>query len=703
VDGRALAQILRIKKGHPRIESFIGPGIFVSPDRPFLTFYKEGGLFAMKQWVVGWIAAVLVMGALPAWGKDVRRPEEAVKVMEKIVVTAGRLEEKKEDVTTNITVLTEEEIKKSSVHDLGDLLGEQGFLIMEYPNSLVSVDIRGFKTETRGNDLTGHVLLLINGRRTGTGNLAKIPLDNVERVEIIRGPGSVQYGSSAIGGIVNVITKQGHGKPSVYAEGTLGSWNYQKSSAGASGQFKNFDFSLTGSTESKDDYSTAHGDTYYNTGFDSKERVSINAGWTFMPKNRIGIIYTGYEGEGIGSPSFLSQNDLDDYVDHSIKTFDAVYDGQTTDGFLLWNLRYFQGKDEYETFDPENYGDMHSYFRDTDQQGAQAQFTVKWNHTHVTTGFDWTYYEVQDIYTTGDEYTYDNPAVFFLAKTKLLDDKLVLSVGGRNDWYDVESDDGQSTDESNWSTSVGAAYKFTSGVSIRVNYAEGFRMPTAEELFMYNDYSAWGFGIWSGNADLDPEKSQTYEIGIDISKKSFFAGLTYFYTDFKDKISYAYDPADGVTRYKNIDGATISGIEGSLKFDIGDFFDWTYKLEPYASFTCFLETEDEQNDTDLFYIGNWTASYGVKFSNPKIGFVSRLNLAYVSEQDVTNYEGTGDTTLSSYTVADLSISKEIFSYDRFGRVLLNTDISNLFNKDYALIQGYPSPGRTFYIGLKYVY
>ncbi len=629
--------------------------------------------------------------------------EEKIHKMEEVVVTAGRVEEKKEDVTTNITVITEEEIKQSSAQDLGDLLAEQGFRIQNYANSLVSVTIRGFQTQPQGNDLDSHVLILIDGRRAGTGNLAKISLDNVERLEIIRGPGSVQYGSAAMGGIVNVITKKGHGKPSVYAEETLGSWNYQKSSVGVSGEIKNFDFSLSGSRESQGDYNTAKGIAYHNTGFDSKDRISINAGWAFIPKNRMGITYTGYMGEGIGSPSYLSKNDLDNYVDHSIKSVDVVYNGQTSDSFLLWNLRYFNGKDKTETFDPETYGSVHSYFRDTDQKGGQAQLTVKWDHTHVTTGFDWTYYAIEDTYSAGSEYTYDNPAAFLIAKTRLLNDKLVLSVGGRYDWYDVESNDSKSRDDTNWSTSLGAAYKFTPAVKVRVNYAEAFKMPTAEQLFMYNDYSAWGFGIWSGNPNLKPEKSSTYETGLDFSKESFSAGLTYFYTEFKDKISYAYDSSTGVTRYENIDGATISGIEGTLQCDIGDFFDWTYKLEPYASFTYLLETKDEANNTNLFYIGKLTASYGLKFSNPGIGFVSRLNFAYVDEQDITDYEGTGDKTLAAYTVANLTISKELFSYDRFGRVFLNADVSNLFNKDYAVFQGYPSPGRTFFVGLKYVY
>lgn len=626
----------------------------------------------------------------------------AITKLEDVVVTAGRVEEKKEDMTINITVVTEEQIQQSSARDLGDLLAKQGFMIREYPNSLISVEIRGFRTETHGNDLASHVLILINGRRTGTGNLAKIMMDNVERIEIIRGPGSVQYGASAMGGVVNVITKQGLGKPSVYAEGTLGSWENQKFSAGASGQIKNFDFSFSGSSESQDDYNTAKGDKYYNTGFDSKDRISVNAGWTFVPDNRIGVTYTGYEGEGIGSPGSLSQNDLDNYGDHAINTVDFVYDGQTANGFLLWNLRYFNGKDEYEIFDPENYGNKHKYFRDTDQQGAQAQLTIKWEQTHVTTGFDWTNYEITNSYTIhGSENTYDNPAAFLLTKTKLLDDKLVLSMGGRHDWYDVESDDGQSTDETNWSSSLGAAYKFTPGLSVRVNYAEAFRMPTADQLYMYDNYGDWG--IWSGNPDLDPEKSKTYEIGLDYSKESFSGGITYFNTIFEDKISYAYDPVGNITRYENVDGATISGIEGTLQFDIGAFFNWSYELSPYASFTCLTEYEDEEENEDLLYTPQWTASYGICFTNPDIGFVSRLNFAYIDEQDITDYAGTGETTLDSYTVADLMVDKTLFSSEKYGDVSIKAEIQNLFDETYAVVQGYPMPGRTFYIGLKYVY
>ena len=228
-------------------------------------------------------------------------------------------------------------------------------------------------------------------------------------------------------------------------------------------------------------------------------------------------------------------------------------------------------------------------------------------------------------------------------------------------------------------------------------------MPTADALYMYDDYSAYGFGIWSGNPDLNPEKSKTYDIGLDFSKKSVSGGITYFHTIFENKISYAYDPVDDVTRYENVDGATISGIEGTLKFDIGAFFNWSYELSPYASLTYLTEYEDEEEDEDLLYTPKLTASYGLCFANPDIGFVSKLDFAYIDKQDITDYAGTGETTLDSYTVVDLMVAKTLFPSKKYGDVSIKAEIRNLFDEAYAVVQGYPMPGRTFYFGLKYVY
>ena len=172
------------------------------------------------------VVMVLFVGMclpLPIFG------QEAGKVMEEVVVTASRVKEKKKEITTNVTIIDEEEIKDSSATDLGDLLAETGIgHIHKYPGASTSVGIRGFRTDCIGVDLAGHVLILIDGRRAGTGNAAKIMTKNIERIEVIRGPASVQYGSAAMGGVVNVITKQGKDKPTAFVEGLLGSYDYKE-------------------------------------------------------------------------------------------------------------------------------------------------------------------------------------------------------------------------------------------------------------------------------------------------------------------------------------------------------------------------------------------------------------------------------------------------------------------------------------------
>ena len=650
----------------------------------------------MRTWGVCWMVAGLLLWPVCVGAESTSQGDEDISVLDPVVVTAGRMEENRSDVSNNLSVITTDQIEQSSAHDLGELLGQQGFMIREYINSLSTTQIRGFSTDTYGEELNGYVLILIDGRRSGTGDLSKIMLDNIERVEIIRGPGSVQYGASATGGVINIITKKGYDGTHCFAEGTLGSWGYHKASAGASGMLRDFDFSFSASTESQDDYDTAQGEVYRNTGYDTKDRISMSVGWAFLPNHHLGLSYSDYQGDGVGNPGYFSQNNLDDYGDHGLRSVDAVYDGQTDDGTLVWRLRYFYGREKYEVYDPTL-----SYFRETDQKGAQAQLTAKWTHVDVTAGFDWLNYAIENTYSSGDN-TYDSPAAFILLKTKFLDEKLILSFGGRHDWYSIESDQGERIDETNWSTSFGAVYKFTPAWRIRANYAEAFKMPTPDQLFMYNDYGPiWG--IWAGNQDLDPETSQTYEVGMDYATRYFSASLTYFTTDFEDKISYVYIPAENLTQYENVEGATLSGIEGTLDLDIGTWFDWPFKLAPYLSFTHLFEYRNEEADQDLQYTPEWTAACGLRLTYRDIGLTSHLNVTHTSKQDITDYEGTGETTLGSYTIADLTVSKDLLSFGEYGSLALKAAIRNLFDKDYATIQGYPMPGRSFYLGLKYEY
>jgi len=660
-----------------------------------------------------WVGLIFLMAVpffmgRPALAGDTRTNKDNPKVLKEVIVTTSRVKETLRDVTANVTVITSDEIAQSPAQDVGDLLAEQGVgHIHKYPGGLTSIGIRGFRTESHGNDLRGHVLILLDGRRAGTGNVAKILTKNVERIEIIRGPASVQYGSAAIGGVINIITRRGRGKPHVFAEGTYGSYDYAEGTFGGYGKVKMIDFAGTFTRSVlNDDYKTGGGDRFYNTGYDNKDYISLNFGAEIFPGHRVGLTYHYYNGDKIGSPGYLSKNDEDDYTDKSNKSIDFIYEGSIKKGMFSWMTRYFDGTDEDSWVDPTGsdptgWDDGKASKMKTDQRGAQVQVSLNLKQLTATLGFDWIDYDIRATWKP-EKTEYENPAGFLLVKGKLFNDRLILSGGVRYDSYSVEVTEpaGRKEDDSNTSFHVGAAYLLGKYLKFRANYGEGFVMPAADQLAA--DFTNWGTH-YVGNPNLDPEKSKTYEGGVDFFYKALTASLTYFYTDFSDKIVTASTPS-GARTWKNLGGATVKGLEGNFSYDIGAFFGWEFAVKPYARFVYLFTYEDDETDKDLKYISDWTASYGITVTGLK-GFSGNLNFTYVGKQDVDDWETGGfpvpEITKSGFTVADLTLSYKIFENKKYGSLLVKGDVRNLFDKDYAYVKGYPMPGRTFYGSLRY--
>ena len=646
---------------------------------------------------------------VPGFARAAEEPgdKEIVSILEEVVVTAGRVEEKKRDITSNVIIIDEREIENSSAMDLGDLLAENGIgHIQKYPGALTSIGIRGFRTESHGNDLMGRVLILINGRRAGTGNAAKIMTKNIKRVEIIRGPASVQYGSAAMGGVVNIITKQGKGKPSVFVEGVLGSFGHEEASLGFSGETKGLDFSGSITRQSMDDYDTGDGDKFLNTGYDKQENYSFNLGYEFLPDNRISLIYNLFDVDKTGNPGYLSMNDLDDFVDKEYEAIDFIYNGGASEGLFSWMLRYFDTHDMDKWTNPTGsnpdfWDDGIASRSETDQKGVQAQASMKTDEFSVTAGFDWVKYEVT---TTWDptKTEYDNPAGFILAKTTFLDKRLIITGGLRYDEYDVEVERGAGRDEDddNLAPRFGMAYLLTDNLKLRANYGEAFKMPAARE--MAADYFVWGTH-YVGNPDLDPEKSKTYEGGVDFSFGSVSSSLTYFYTDFEDKIETAAG-AGGESTWENIGDATMEGIEFEASCDLGEFVEWDFEIKPYVNLVYFFDYEDDETNDDLLYTSDLNLSYGITVSDFK-SLSANLNFAYTGEQDIQDWEsGLWPAPVidrGGFTVANFTISKKVVDYEKYGSVTLRGEIQNLLDKNYAYVKGYPMQGRSFFFGCRY--
>jgi len=653
------------------------------------------------------LAVLFCLTVLPGPAVAREAAGEAPALMDEVVVTAGRVPEEASSVSAALTVIDRAEIESSAARNVGDLLGEQGLgAIRKYPGALTSVSIRGFRTDTHGNDLQGHVLVLLDGRRAGTGNLAKILTDNVERIEIIRGPGAVQYGSAGLGGVINVITRRGQ-ETTAFARGGGGSFDSWELAAGGTAASGGLDFAASLSRRGSGDYDTGGGAAFANTGVDSETGLSLNLGYTLSPGHRFGVIFTGYAADGAGTPGYLSQPDLDDDADKSNYSVDFRYDG-AGDGKCRWMARYFFGRDDNTWHDPlvsnpDGWDDGLDSRNTTDQQGAQIQFTATGGPLHLTLGGDWLDYDVENSWTP-KRTSMTNPALFFLGRAELLGGLLSLDAGLRHDWYSIEIEDpaGRDEEDSHLSPQVGLSWKMSDRMRLRARYAQGFMMPSADQLGA--DYNSWGSRI-VGNPALDPEKNDTWEVGLDYVTPLLTGSLTWFSSDYDDKITTIF-LADGTQSWQNMGSASIDGIEVSLNGDLGGILGWTWELRPYFTMTLLTTCEDDETGQDLRYLSGTSWAAGVSVGDGE-GFTGRFHLSYTGGQDVEDWQS-GEypaplVRLNSFLVADLTAAWTVYRDERLGNLTLLGEIRNLFDEDYAWVKGYPMPGRSFYVGLRWEY
>ncbi|MEK6200906.1 MAG: TonB-dependent receptor [Desulfobulbaceae bacterium] len=625
-----------------------------------------------------------------------------------LTITASRVPEKSSRVSANLTVIDREELEMAVADNVGDLFAEKGIgHVHKYPGALTSIGIRGFRTETHGNDLQGHVLILLDGRRAGTGNLAKIMTKNVERIEIIRGPGAVQYGSGGMGGVVNIITRQGRTN-SAFIEGGGGSFGRAEGSVGGTVKEQGFDFAGAFTSATQDDYETASGVTFANTGFNYQTGASANVGYEFAPSNRIGVIVTDFEADRAGNPGYLSANDTDNYTDKSNYSVDSRYNGQNSSGRYQWMGRYFFGKDENVWADPmfsnpTGWDNGIDSGNTTDQQGAQAQISGSFGLINLTTGLDWLQYEVENSWSP-QETSYTNPALFLLAKLGLLDDSIIVSGGMRQDWYAVEvrQPAGSKVNDSHFTPQIGLAWMATDAIKLRGQVAQGFVMPSADQLAI--DMVAWGRRT-IGNPDLNPETSLTWEGGADYVQSGFSGALTWFATDFDDKIVRSRR-ADGASSYINLGSATINGLEAALSYDIGAPFGWAWEIRPFVDMTWLNTYEDDATGLDLTYTSDLTLATGLAFSDSH-AFSGRINVSYTGAQQVDDWESgkypTPVVEMDGFVVTDLTLSYRFWQDAALGDFTVRGELRNLFDEDSAYVKGYPMPGRSAFVSLRWDY
>jgi vitamin B12 transporter len=209
-----------------------------------------------------------------------------------------------------------------------------------------------------------------------------------------------------------------------------------------------------------------------------------------------------------------------------------------------------------------------------------------------------------------------------------------------------------------------------------------------------------------GNPDLKPQLTTSLEFGFDLSQNYWNFSGTYFYSKTKDRVQqYQPDPNVEFFTYRNLpDPSVFSGLEFNGAIDIAAYFDAGFTLEPFFSFTTYFDkyiTDPVTKNHDP--AGNtpkWLANYGVRFNSTSVGLSANINA-------MSNSGWTDSYTLEkvpSTTVVDITIDKILWENpDYSSKVKVKTSVRNVFNKYWEATYAYPSPGRTFYIGLSYDY
>nr|WP_321467467.1 TonB-dependent receptor [uncultured Desulfobulbus sp.] len=644
---------------------------------------------------------------------------------EDMVVTATRSEEDILSLPTKIEVIDSHDIEMTAANTITEQLKKSSSLsVIEYPGALAGIGIRGFRPEFSG--ITKHSLMLVDGRPIGATNLATVLTDNVERIEVLKGPASSLYGAEAMGGVVNVIRKKTTEGMSGSAQVGYGSYatNFQKLAAGGAIIADRLDFDVSaGRYEQADNLKTGdNGDERANTAYHTRNGA-FRLGGNFAGDWRADFSVNAYQGRDIETPGDVAYGD----VRSGSKDIDNSGVDLKVGGGLGANnevaAMLYHTEEEAENY--SNYSGSsivptyRSYDSDTTWDGVQLQDIYTWGNHKFILGFDYQYIEkISRSYTTsGTRKSPSSPdegrtnyAGYLESVWKFLDNRLTFTGGGRYDTFEVETLSTpymtgftpNSEDFSTFSPRVGANYHFDSGIRLHTTVGKAFVPPSAFQLAGYSETVVGGVTmITQGNSDLDPETSTTWDAGVGYELPSWGLSLdlTYFDTTVDDRITTTQ--SGNLKTYINALGADIRGLESTLSFDLGVPLQWSRSLKLYVNTTHIFQAEEELTGgamQDIHNVADYTYNYGIDYSDGT--FDGRLHFRTVGPMRDTDWVTAGypEIEYPTFTVVDLVVG---YNFLQHHRVALTVD--NLFDKDYYEKKGYPKPGQSFFVSYTYTF
>lgn len=658
------------------------------------------------------LAAVLILLQAPlGHAQETETDDDVIEV----VVTADRVTTDLLSTAAHVSIITAEDIRESGATNLVQLLERQpGVNFRSYSNEAqAEIDMRGF-----GEGSTGRVLVLVDGRRQNNPDMSginwlAIPIDAIERVEVLRGSASPLYGNNAVGGVVNIVTKTADRPLEVTAFGSLGSFGDSFTRQGRIGVLHaGDDYRIRGSVEQ-----------FYTDGYRDRsayDALNFSFGGEVDATDSVIVSFGGrYAGIEYELPGSLTREEFKDDPTQATNQDDENHENQLAgDGGLTWNigellnisldLGYEQKLVESDTASSASYAN-----RNTTTVSAAPAIVLDWQIDNVPgqtrLGAD-VYRAQQDIaaYSEKERETKTNEATLAqwmlgtsLANTIYLTERIDLSAAVRYDRSEISAEkDAADMDEATTHDAV----VFDAGLVLRPNdsskvYANGgtlFRYPHLDEQADVN------FADQFEN-DLDPEKGFTAELGAALYLgRLLTVDASAYWLQMRDEIAFNSDKGAN----ENLDETRRIG--GDIQI-AGEPIDLLRFSAGYSYVDAiFIKGDNKENEIPLVPNHSADADLGVRpIDGLELGPAIRFRGEAYQGGDNANEQDKVD----SYLLTDIFL--RFRPADVPGDLAISGSFKNIFHESYAPRQFYdegsgetgyyPAPGRSVEIAASYRY
>lgn len=590
--------------------------------------------------------------------------------LDDVVVTASRVEQARTSVVGDVTVIDREEIERAGAGSITDLLRAQPGVQINANGGAgtgSSVYLRGTNAD--------HVVVLVDGLRInsatlGTTSFENIPLAQIERIEILRGPASSLYGADAIGGVIQIFTREAEaGKPLVHAAVGLGSYDTKTAETGISGSVNALKYGINVSSFDTDSFSAkrirtgkdADDDSYRNLSSSAFLELALAQGHTW------GLQFF----ESKGHAEF--DNKIENFGEQTLQSYAFTSKNQFTN---VWHSTFKLGMGVDDS-DSRNSLTSYSQFR-TEQQQLTWQNDLELFFGTVTLAYDKLEQDVKSKSNYKTTFKKERNNDSFLAG-------YVADIGYHAIQLSLRED--HNTQFGNYTTGgAGYGYRFTPEWRISANYGKAFKAPTFNQLYFPN----------FGDPSLSPEKSDNVEASLKYSGQKLSAGITIFENKIRNLIASVGPATSGCTFAGfcpvNVGKVEIQGATFDSSWNISD------SLLLSGNFTV-QSPREKETDNLAPRRGNRYGTINLMHAWGDLQWGAEVTGASTRYNDLANTK-----KMNGYMLVNLTAN-----YKLTPEWKLETRANNILDKNYVLAYTGNSPssvpyntaGSNLFVGLRY--